>query len=474
MELVPPSAHAAPEKAVARAVLTDAVSQENLSGGVAAPAPAAPRASDALPRYEPEGQDCTARYFAHPPLAFMEAYRQLGPIFQCRFIGRDVVAMGGLAANEFIWGRNELWDYHATNAHFREQFDATYLNQLEGPAFVKKRRRTVQGFKPSVLLEHAPGMSRVLFEEVDALAGREVELRLLCMRLIICMTGRVLMQTKLPPGLDRTMAISNRDMLRAPTLGRWRHLFYLKPTRLWRRRRIFRFLGRLLDERASNPAAREDILSLILAAHPAGEPPIPRQELIYDLSQLFMAGSTTTSQVILWTLLYLHQHPAWAAELREELRAWDPFNFAGMAAFPKLRATLLEIERLSPPGATVTRIAARDFSFGGYRVKQGTPVLHLQTLCHYLPEVYADPLAFRPQRFLDDPSLPPKFAHGLFGGGNHGCVGQPLVRVLTPMLVANLVTHYDLVFRDPVSLEGKLDVVFTPAAPQLWARLIRR
>jgi hypothetical protein len=48
------------------------------------------------------------------------------------------------------------------------------------------------------------------------------------------------------------------------------------------------------------------------------------------------------------------------------------------------------------------------------------------------------------------------------------------VRVLTPMLVANLVTHYDLVFRDPVSLEGKLDVVFTPAAPQLWARLIRR
>ncbi len=455
-------------------VLTVAVSPDTRSGEIDAPDSLPPRSAAAIPRYAPEGPDCTQRYFANPPLAFMEAYRQLGPIFRCRFIGREVVAMGGLAANEFIWGRNELWDYHATNAHFREQFDETYLNQLEGAAFVKKRRRTVQGFKPSVLLAHAPGMSRVLFEEVDALAGEEVELRLLCMRLIICMTGRVLMQTQLPRGLDRTMAISNRDMLRAPTLGRWRHLFYWKPTRIWRRRRIFRFLGRLLDERAANPAATEDILSLILAAHPAGEPPIPRQELIYDLSQLFMAGSTTTSQVILWTLLYLDQRPEWAAQLRDELRAWDPNAFSGMAAFPKLRATLLEIERLCPPGATVTRIAARDFVYEGYRVEQGTPVLHLQTLCHYLPEVYPDPLSFRPERFLEDPSLPPKFAHGLFGGGNHGCVGQPLVRVLTPMLVANLVTRYDLVFRQPASLKGKLDVVYTPAEPQLWGRLIRR
>jgi cytochrome P450 len=454
--------------------LNPGVHQENPAGPLVAPEPGPTPSPDDLPRYEPEGSDCTQRYFADPPLAFLDAYRQLGPIFRCRFIGREVVVMGGLKANEFIWGRNELWDYHKGNAHFREQFDASYLNQLEGSAFVKKRRRTVQGFKPSVLLEHTAAMSRVLFQEVDALAGREVEMRLLCMRLIICMTGRVLMQTELPPGLDRTMAISNRDMLRAPTLGRWRHLFYWKPTRLWRRRRIFRFLGRLLDERERNPGAKEDILSLILAAHPADEPPIPRQELIYDLSQLFMAGSTTTSQVILWTLVHLDQDPAWAAELREELRAWDPAHFTGMAAFPKLRATLLEVERLRPPGATTTRIAAQDFVFEGHRVARGTPVVHLQTLCHYLPEFYADPLTFRPQRFLDDPSLPPKHVHGLFSGGNHGCVGQPLVRVLTPLLVANLVSRYDLAFRGPISLKAKLDVVLTPAEKHLWARLTRK
>lgn len=426
-----------------------------------------------LPKFDPPG-GVGSIYAQEPHQTFLPAYRKLGPIFRCDFVGREVVAMAGVEANAFVWSHNEAWDYHATNAHFREQFDASYLNQLEGKAFVKKRRRTVQGFKPSVLLAHTRGMSEVLFQEMDALVGREVELRLLCMRLIICMTGRVLMQTDLPPGMDRTMAISNRDMLRAPTLGRWRHLFYLKPTRLWRRHRIFSFLGRLLDERERSPQAREDILSLILGAHPADEPPIPRRELIYDLSQLFMAGSTTTSQVILWALLHLEQDPAWKAELLEELVAWDSLNFGGMAAFPKLRATLLEVERLRPPGATVTRVAARDFVFGGYRIPRGTPVMHVQTLAHFLPEVYAEPERFDPRRFLADPSLPAKNVHGLFGGGNHGCVGQPLVRVLTPLLVANLITRYELELRQPVSMRGKVDVVYTPAEPALVAAVRRR
>jgi cytochrome P450 len=267
-------------------------------------------------------------------------------------------------------------------------------------------------------------------------------MRLFCMRLIICMTGRVMMQTDLPKGMDRTMAISNRDMLRAPSLGKWRHLFYWKPMRIWRRHKIFSFLGRLLDERAKSPVPKEDILSLILNAHPKTEPPIPRQELIYDLSQLFMAGSTTTSRVILWTLIYLMRDRAWLAELREELKDWDPFNFTSMSPYPKLKATLLETERLRPPGQSITRISAQDFSFKGYLIPKGTPVLHLQTLCHYLPEIYEDPMAFRPQRFIENPSFPPKNAHGIFGGGAHACVGQPLVRHLgAPRSAEEIGTH---------------------------------
>jgi cytochrome P450 len=422
----------------------------------------------------PDDADCLPGHKDDPLFSFLDPYRRLGPIFRCRFIGSEVVVMGGLEANEATWSNNDYWDYHKTNAHFREQFDETYLNQLEGTAFYKKRRRTVQGFKPSVLLAQAPAMSRVLFDEVNALIGQPVEMRIFSMRLYICMTARVLMQSELPKGLDRTMAISNRDMLRAPLFGKWRHLFYLKPTRIWRRRKIFSFLNMVLDRRERNPEANEDILSLVLAAHPKDEPPISRQELVYDLSQLIMGGSTTTSQLILWTLIYLNRNPEWLRELREELSAWNPDVFTGMASFPKLRATLLEVERLRPPGPINGRITARSFEFNGYEVPKGVRVVHLQTLCHILPEFYRNPLLFNPQRFLDDPTLPHKNVHGIFAGGAHACVGQPLVRVVAPLLVANIVANYDIDFETPLSMRAKLDVVVTPRERSITARFTKR
>jgi len=443
----------------------------NTANAVPRPEGSASKPYSEIPLYAPEsGGDCLEAHKRSPLLSFLGAYRTLGPIFRAKFVGRESVLMAGLEANDAIWSNNDYWDYAKSNAHFREQFDESYLNQLEGAAFYKKRRRTVQGFKPSVLLAQAPGMSKVLFSEIDGLEGKPVEMRVFCMRLFICMTARVLMQTDLPKGLDRTMAISNRDMLRAPLYGRWRHLFYLKPTRLWRRRKIFSFLGDIIDRRARNPVEHEDILSLVLAAHPKDEPPIPRQELIYDLSQLMMGGSTTTSQLILWTLIYLDRHPAWLAELRQELAGWDPNSFTGMSNYPKLRATLLEMERLRPPGPIVSRITARSFTFKGYEVPAGCRVSHLQTLCHFLPEFYDKPLEFYPQRFLENPALPLKNVHGIFAGGAHACVGQPLVRVLSPLLVADIVTHYKVTFETPLSLEPKLDVVVTPKEHEIIAR----
>ena len=99
---------------------------------------------------------------------------------------------------------------------------------------------------------------------------------------------------------------------------------------------------------------------------------------------------------------------------------------------------------------------------------------HLQTLCHFLPEFYENPREFNPRRFLKNPALPLKNVHGIFGGGAHACVGQPLVRVLSPLLVANIVTRYDMHLETPLSMEAKLDVVVTPREKAIIVRFTRR
>lgn len=430
-----------------------------------------------IPYFRPDDgkEDCREAYFANPTTCFLEPYRKLGPIFRCRLYGVERVAMGGVDANRFTWGDNKLWNYHKTNRIFREQFSDRYLNQLEGAVYQKKRRRINQGFKPSLLMSHTGEMSRVFFEAIECLPNRETDLRPFCMRVMIRMTSQVLLQEDLPPGMDQQMAISNKEMLKASSLGKMRWLWYLYPPKRWRRHKIFKYLGRIIDKREKAPRERDDIMSIVLKSHPDTDPPIPRYEMVHDLSQLFMGGSTTTALLIVWGILSTYANKEWLAELREELNDWDPFDFRNMQNFPKLRATCLEIERLKPSVPIFLRISANEFFFSGYNVPAGTPVLHLQTLCHFFNETYQDPLKFNPRRFLENPKLPGREIHGTYGGGEHVCVGQNLARIIPPLALANLVTRYDLEFLSaPPSMRERFDVGPAPIEGEVPVRFVPR
>ena len=436
------------------------------------------RSFEEIPYFDPSGggeDGCSARYAAHPTSCFIEAYRKLGPIFRCRFWGIERVAIGGTEANILSWGNKHLWNYHRSNRIFREQFSKRYLNQLRGREYTRKRIRINQGFKPSLLLSHAGAMGKVVTDEIRALPSGEAQLRLLCMRLMICMTSRVLLQQDLPKGMDEMMALSNKEMLKATSLGRLRWLWYMYPPKRWRRRRIFSYLNRVLDERERNPVERDDILSVILNAHPSSLPPLPRYELVHDLSQLFMAGSTTTSLLMTWALLFIFQDAAWLAGLRTELAGWDASTLRKLDQYPRLWATALEIERLKPPVPVFNRVSAQEFSFQGYRIPEGHWVLHLQTLCHFLDEVYEEPFSFRPQRFLDNPNLPAREVHGTYGGGEHVCVGFNLARIATCITVASIVTNYEMEYcHGPPSMEEKFDVGPVPVEGDIRVRFVPR
>jgi cytochrome P450 len=274
--------------------------------------------------------------------------------------------------------------------------------------------------------------------------------------------------------MDTIMAVANKETLRANTLGAKRYLIYLNPRRNWRRWKIFGYLRRILTERRHSFLERDDVLSLILKSHPAEAEPLTETELVYDLTQLFMAGSSTTSTLVLWTLVFLAHNPEWRSELEAELAAWDPAAFTTMKPWPKLRATLLEAERLAPPGPFIPRIAKSDFAFGGYEIKQGSRLLHLQTLPHFLPEVYENPLDFRPSRFMGEAASPVKAAHGTFGGGTHSCLGMPLARVQSPLMVANFMTQYRLEFSGMPALSSMLDIVAVPVPGKIPVAISRR
>jgi cytochrome P450 len=401
----------------------------------------------------------------NPLTALIEPYRRFGRIFRMRLLGRSVVVIAGLDANEFAWRDADQWSWSTSGSVFREQFGPNYLTQLEGPAHRLKRKRLAPAFRPRTLQGLVPTMADVWFEALADNADRTVDLRALCKRLVVQMAGRALLHVDLPPGADDDISRLEHDLLAGAALGPFRRVWFSRPSYRARKRVLTAFVTGIVRDRRRDWSG-DDMVSEILRGLPHGAHIPPVDDLVGDVLLLLQAGSESTAHQILWTLLLLQSRPDWIAELRAELEHWTPENAGSLDAYPKLRATVLESERLRPAIPFAVRVAARDLAFSSRRIPAGATVLHATTITHFLDEIYDDPMSFRPERFAGGGGCPHR-AHGTFGGGSHVCLGQPLARVQVPLAVAVLTKHADLVAQAPVSLRGRLDGVVTPAEREL-------
>lgn len=416
----------------------------------------------------------TTKRFQSEPLTFhVEPYHRYGPLYRIRLFNQTMLVMAGLEANEFVWRNSDLWQYGQMHRVFREGYDETCVLQLEGEPHRVKHRRMVQGFKPSALLPFAPEICDELFSTLAALPDEVPDLRILCKQITANITCYALLQASLPPGTNTKIDTFAHMLLLGNILGPLRHLWYKHPRYHRLKAELVELIEGFLKQRAEHPPAKDDILSTLLKGCPSGSDSLSHQEIVHDVLFLFQAGTVTTATLLLWSLLYLYQHPQWLAELREELCTWSPEQLTDLESWPKLKATIIELERLRPAEPFLMLTSGRDFEWHGLEVPRGTQVFHAAAVTHFLPEIYDDPLSFKPQRFLNGISYPPK-THATYGGGAHFCIGQPLARSTVALSLASIVTNYDLVFDPPPSLQPTLRVVITPAEPTLPVRFVPR
>ena len=94
-----------------------------------------------------------------------------------------------------------------------------------------------------------------------------------------------------------------------------------------------------------------------------------------------------------------------------------------------------------PAALAPARVALEDFEFDGYRVPEGAIVRYCIALTHFLPEVFANPRRFDPDRFApprDEERRTPMSVVG-FGAGPRHCVGKPFAEVFLGVFAALLV-----------------------------------
>jgi cytochrome P450 len=158
----------------------------------------------------------------------------------------------------------------------------------------------------------------------------------------------------------------------------------------------------------ADPEERDDVLSMLLLARHEDGSPMTDRELRDELVTLLVAGHETTATALSWALERLARHPS----------AWQRLR-GGDEAF--LDAVIKETLRLRPVLPIVLRRLKAPMEIGGWELPAGVSAAPCIYLTHRRADVYPDPLAFRPERFLEQPAG--TYTWIPFGGGVRRCLG---------------------------------------------------
>jgi cytochrome P450 len=181
------------------------------------------------------------------------------------------------------------------------------------------------------------------------------------------------------------------------------------------------------DPRASE---RSDVFSLLLAARDEDGQPLTDQELRDELMTLLVAGHETTATAMAWTLERIVRHP----DVLERLQAEPDGEY--------LDAVIKETLRLRPVVPAVARKLMVPMEFGDWSLPAGVHIAPSIYLLHRRPDLYPDPLAFNPDRFLG--VTPGTYEWIPFGGGIRRCLGASFALMEMKVVLSTILKNVRL------------------------------
>jgi cytochrome P450 len=198
---------------------------------------------------------------------------------------------------------------------------------------------------------------------------------------------------------------------------------------------------------------REDVLSMLMVAEFEDGGRMSDTELRDQLMTLLLAGHETTATALAWTFDLLLRHPRALERLREELAAGED---------EYLRATISESLRLRPVIPLAGRRLAKELVADGLTLPAGTDVTPAIWLAHTRADLYPEPYAFRPERFLDG-NGPDTYGWVPFGGGIRRCIGASFAEFEMRIVLREVLTRCDLHKADPAPEKtGRRNITLSP------------
>lgn len=244
--------------------------------------------------------------------------------------------------------------------------------------------------------------------------------------------------------------------------------------------RIRRHLGELVDSHlgADGAPAWDDIAAEIIAARDLDSgAAFDRKELLDQLGVMFLAGHETTASALTWAFLIISLQPWVAERIRSEVRAVagdGPLQLEQVRRLNFVRNVFRESLRLYPPIPFIPRVAAESATIGGFKLRRGAMLMVAPWTIHRHEAYWRQPHAFDPDRFAaerEDELVAGTYLP--FGLGPRTCVGAGFATLEATLILARLVSRYDLQVHDAARVRPVAKLTIRPDRPLLCSVRLR-
>ncbi|KAI8440044.1 hypothetical protein MSG28_001470 [Choristoneura fumiferana] len=174
-------------------------------------------------------------------------------------------------------------------------------------------------------------------------------------------------------------------------------------------------------------------------------------ESIRDEVETFMfEGHDTTASGLVYGLYCIAKHPEVQRKILEEQMEIlgddlerDP-TFSELQQMKYLECVIKESLRLYPSVPIIERLITRDVEMSGMRLLKNSSIVINIFHMHRNPNVFEDPLEFRPERFDVSSSFKNPFSWVAFSAGPRNCIGQKFAMLELKVTLAALVRRFKI------------------------------
>ncbi|CAL0331628.1 unnamed protein product [Lupinus luteus] len=196
------------------------------------------------------------------------------------------------------------------------------------------------------------------------------------------------------------------------------------------------------------------------------------EELVSLCSEFMLGGTDTTATTWSWAMANLVKHQNIQEkvfdEIKEVVKHGEDIEEEHSKRMPYLKAVVLETFRRHPPGHFILpRAVIEDTVMDGYEIPKNAMVNFLVAEMGWDPNVWEDPMEFRPERFLSekDAKFDIKGFNEIkmmpFGAGRRVCPAISMALLHLEYFIANLVRDFKWTLQDGCEVDLTEKQAFT-------------